>query len=640
VAEFFDSSSSPGVLVFADKKFFSLCKKKVKSMNFHRAEKLDDAVEILKKHKIDLIMLDVNCGVNKDAIPSLNVEDVDSSAREFLKFIRERRSELPVYLMETEENIIGDEERVSFSRQGCRGVITLDKKGKFAEELDLIAYVMHQQGGMEKLAKANKAIFFETAQRVCEDGKVAEIRLFDFSLSTITSAEDSKKFTSSISMPDISFESVIGAEEAKRELLYFVDYLKNPNKFLGTGVKAPRGVIFYGPPGTGKTMLAKAMAKEAGVPFIAAEGNQFLKTYLGDGPESVHKLFRVARKYAPSIIFIDEIDAIGKARTGGSSSSSGVEATLTAFLAEMDGFSNDSSKPVFILAATNFDVEPGSPKSLDSALMRRFDRRILIDLPNKAERIRYLKMRVAKNPALEISEGQIENIATRATGTSLASLESAIELALRSAIREKSYKVTDALFEEAFETFTLGEIKHWDESQLERTARHEAGHTLLCWLGGETPSYLTIVPRGNYGGYMQRAEREGKAIYTREEILGRIRISLGGRATEIVYYGEDDGCSTGASGDLAKATELARRYVCEYGMDESFGIAVVGENSSVGGPVSVLVREAVNRILNEQMEQTVKIVSENKEKIDALVSKLLEKNHMNGSEIEKLLGEE
>lgn len=303
----------------------------------------------------------------------------------------------------------------------------------------------------------------------------------------------------------------------------------------------------------------------------------------------------------------------------------------------MDGFVNDSSKPVFVLAATNFDVEPGKDKSLDPALMRRFDRRVYIDLPNKDDRIRFLKMKIEKNHALDISNTRIDNIAMRATGMSLAELDSVVELALRSAIREGSTSVNDAILEEAFETFNSGEVKKWDVSQLERVARHEAGHAFLCWLSGETPSYLTIVARGNHGGYMQHAEQEGKAIYTKDELLARIRTSLGGRAAEIAYYGERDGISTGASGDLASATNVAQQIVCTYGMDDEFGLAVVHGAVASNGTMSVEVRASVNRILKEQMSEAVKLISENKDKIDSLVEELMSKNHLNGSEIEQAI---
>lgn len=632
----FAAEGQTNVLVFAGEETVSLCKAKNPSVVFHGVQKLADAVGCMKSHEMDFVLLDMKYGAPAGSLASLNIEDVESPARDFYKFLREQGQSLPVYLLETRGAVLSDEEQISFLRQGVRGVLRLTKaKDSFGAQLDAIASDLHQQASMETLAKENKLVSFETAQSVSKNGKNAEIKLYDFQTVVAVDSEDAKNVLSAVSKPNVHFEDVIGAREAKKELTYFVEYLKNPKKYMGTGVKAPKGIVLYGPPGTGKTMLAKAMACEAGVTFIAAEGNQFLKKYVGEGSEKVHELFKTARKYAPSILFIDEIDAIAKERKGGENSGA-VEATLTAFLTEMDGFANDPSRPVFVLAATNFDVEPGSDKSLDPALMRRFDRRVYIDLPGKEDRIRFLKMKIARNPALDISEEQIDTIAMRSAGMSPAQLDSAVELALRSAIREGSTKVTDAILEDAFETFNGGEAKKWDISQLERVARHEAGHAFLCFDSGETPGYLTIVARGNHGGYMQHADREGKAIYTRDELLARIRTSLGGRAAEIAYYGERDGISTGASGDLVSATNMAKQIICTYGMDETFGLAVL--NPSVAdGVLSAEVIKAVNSILQTQLKEAVRILTENRGRVDALVNELMNKNHLTGAEIEKIL---
>ena len=572
--------------------------------------------------------------MDKNAICGLNIEDADSPTRDFLKNLWEKEQETPVYLLENNFHILSNEEKTSFNGQGIRGFLQMTGDDSFSQQITTILLGSHQQANMIKLARENKLVSFETAQNISENGENAEIRLFDFKMTVAVDSEDSDAILNSVTRPDICFKDVIGAGDAVKELSYFVGYLKNPKKYKGAGVKAPKGVLLYGPPGTGKTLLAKAMAAEADVPFIAAEGNQFLKRYVGEGPEAVHTLFKKARKYAPSILFIDEIDAIAKERRGASETSGGSEEILTAFLTEMDGFVNDASKPVFVLAATNFDVEPGGAKSLDPALMRRFDRRVYIGLPDKNDRKRFIQMKVGKNEALKISEKLIENIVLRSNGMSLAELDSVIELSLRSAIREGSTVVTDEIFEEAFETFNSGEVKKWDESQLERVARHESGHALICCLSGEIPSYLTVVARGNHGGYMQHAAQEGKAIYTKEELLGKIRTSMGGRAAEIVYYGETDGISTGARGDLASATSLAQKIVCTYGMDDDFGPAVVGTE----GPMSAEVRNAVNEILKEQMDEAIRLISENRDKIDALVEELMDKNHLDRTEIAKIVG--
>lgn len=636
ITELFIAEDKTNVLVFADLETVELCNVNASKFNLIGVQTVNEGINVMQNKNIDFVLLDLKYGASISTLESLNIEDVESPARDFFKFLKEKRAGLPVYLIEERGEGLNEEEKISFMRQGVRGVLRISKsKNAFAKELNTIAANLYQQSSMNRLAKENKLISFGTAQTVSKNGKNAEIKLFDFEMAVALDPEDAKSVLSSMSKPNVHFDDVIGARDAKKELKYFVEYLKNPKKYMGTGVKAPKGVILYGPPGTGKTMLAKAMACEAGVTFIAAEGNQFLKSLVGEGSKTVHDLFKTARKYAPSILFIDEIDAIAKERKGGANSGSYGEDTLTAFLTEMDGFANDPSKPVFVLAATNFDVEPGGDKSLDPALMRRFDRRVYIELPNKEERIQFLKNKVSKNKALDISELEIENIAMRAIGSSLAELDSIIELALRSAIRENSTVVTDSILEEAFETFNNGETKKWDSALLERVARHEAGHALLYWLGGETPSYLTVVARGNHGGYMQHAEQEGKAIYTKDELLSLIRTSLGGRAAEIVYYGERDGISTGAAGDLVSATNNAMRIVCSYGMDNDFGLAVV--NNTAAGNMSAEIMERVNSILSEQMVEAIRLITENKDKIDSLVEELMAKNYLNSTEIEQAI---
>ncbi|MBR4636500.1 MAG: AAA family ATPase, partial [Clostridia bacterium] len=390
-----------------------------------------------------------------------------------------------------------------------------------------------------------------------------------------------------------------------------------------------------GPLGTGKTMLAKAMANESDVTFISTEGNAFHKSYVGEGKDAVHDLFRTARKYAPSIVFVDEIEAIAMER-GSESASSGIEATTTAFLTEMDGFKNDPNKPVFVLAATNFDADGNSARKLDAAFMRRFDRRIYIDLPNREEREKYIRKQIKKRPLLQISDTKIESIVTRSTGMSLAQLESVIELALRMAIRDGDLKVTDSVFDEAFETFNGGESKKWNSDVLMRVARHEAGHAFICWRGGETPSYVTIVARADHGGYMRHDDAEDKPILTRAEVANLIRTSLGGRAAEIAYYGEEDGVSTGASSDLQSATYYALRMLCSYGMDKKHGLASVPIQTYLQNGMPDNILAAVNEILARELQEAIDIINEGKPYIDKLVDHLLAKDHISGAELNSL----
>lgn len=635
IQKLFTDTEKPEVLLVSSQQVAKRCQDSCTFASFVLAQNTSAAKKILQSHDIRFALIDI--GYKRRGKKSyLNIEDVESTARDIFWYIREQYGNLPIYILQSDDTRLNAEERTSFRRLGVRDVLTLtNDQQAFSETLQEASETLHQQNSMNELARSNKLISFETAQIISSGGKAAEIKLFDFEMAVAVDAEDKENILSSVSKPDVSFDQIIGAGDAKKELHYFVEYLKNPRRYLGTGVDTPKGVLLYGPPGTGKTMLAKATASESNVTFIAAEGNQFLKRYVGEGPEAIHELFRTARKYAPSILFIDEIDAIAKNRTGEDGNNSGD--ILTAFLTEMDGFKKDPSRPVFVLAATNFDVDPSGSRSLDAAFLRRFDRRILVDLPNQADRLQYIRMRMAGNPALTLSEDELTNIAVRSTGMSLADLASIIELALRSAIRDGDLKVTDEIFEESFETFSSGEAKHWDSAQLERVARHEAGHAFLCWESGETPSYLTIVARGKHGGYMQHDSNEGKAIYTKAELLARLRTSLGGRAAEIVYYGEEQGLSTGAGGDLQNATSIARSILCAYGMDREFGLSYIDAGAVRSGEMSTVVRIAVNQLLASEMQTAIKMISDNRKSIDALVSQLLTRNHLTGQEINQIL---
>ncbi len=634
ISDMFVNSQTPEVLIFADPAMQKACRAKLGSVICHTTDNIEQAKEILFNYDISLILCDVRCHMCGDNTEVLNAEDIRSVGRDFLSYVLGRYT-LPVYLLQEEKDQISNEEFLSFAKMGVRELLTVSaERNGFAKRVQTACDVAYQQNNMLKLARANKVLSYKTSQSIADRGETAEIHISDFKLNLATDTEDSKNILDNVSKPDLHFDDVIGAEDAKAELSYFVSYLKDPIKYLRRGVRAPKGVLLYGPPGTGKTLLAKAMAGESDVTFLTAEGNQFLKRFVGEGPDAVHALFRSARKYAPSILFIDEIDAIGKDRNSVGQNDNSAD-VLTAFLTEMDGFNTDTSKPVFVLAATNFDVEPGKGKSLDAALLRRFDRRIYVDLPNKDERRRFLEMKMAKNAGVELSAEQIENIAIRSTGMSLADLDSVFEMALRNAIRSEDGVIGDEAFEEAFETFHGGEKKQWSAETLTRTARHEAGHALLCWLSGEKPTYLTIVARGDHGGYMQHGDQEDKQLFLRSELLARIRTSLGGRAAETVYYGPEDGISTGASGDLYSATRLAEQMVCKFGMDEEVGLTYLDPGTS-GAACTEIVRARVKAILDGEMEKAVSLIETNRRAIDKMVDALLKKNHLREQEIDAI----
>lgn len=655
VRRLFTAEEKPEVLIFGADAFAARCETELKGYTFHRVTDADAAVKIAGDHDIRLVLLDVAehesafaAGpetVYENAMP-LTLTSIDAfdfapmtagavrDAGRLFRLLHERLPELPVYLLETPEFKIDRELEMDFVRAGARGKITAGDIGVFEEALRDICRALYMQQSAARMAAERKILSFETAPKLSADKTELTIRLREFALKRATAAEDAGSVLDEVEKPDLRFSDVIGASEAKDELQFFINYLKNPKKFAAQGLKPPKGVLLYGPPGTGKTMLAKAMAGESSVAFIPAAASTFVTKWQGSGPEAVRELFKRARRYAPAILFIDEIDAVGRKR-GESNSGHGEEMALNALLTEMDGFSVDPKRPVFVLAATNYDVEEGGGGMgvIDPALARRFDRRVLVDLPNTAEREELLRVLLKKNKTHVVSEEMIKRTAERSAGMSPANLTSVIELANRMAVKANK-PMDDAILDEAFELTRHGAKKDWGYEYLERVARHESGHAFLCYLGGHTPSYLTIVARGNHGGYMEHSQADMGPLSTRKELIDRIRTSLGGRAAEIVYYGPEEGISTGASGDLEQATRVATAMLTGYGMDDDFGLGVIDQKSALADPE---VRKRVNAILRREMEMTVSIIEQNRARIDRMVSALMQKNKLSGEEMEALL---
>jgi len=653
----FYSEEKPEILIYGDRDFAEKCRKRLKGYVIHDSRNTEEALEIAGEKNIRMVLLDVTeksvspeewmatvmDGLSSgifDSTGGFNYAPMAARALRdgirLLRTLRERLPEVPVYLLETKDFALDEELTMSLIRAGARGKISapVTDFSVFEDTMEDISRQLYMQSTAERLGAERKVLSFESAPSLSRNQKEVTIRLRDFALKRAPAGEDAGSVLDDAEKPDVRFSDVVGASEAKEELRFFISYLQNPKKFCAQGLKPPKGILLYGPPGTGKTMLARALAGESNTAFVPAAASSFVTKYQGSGPEAVRELFRRARRYAPAIIFIDEIDAIGRKR-GESNSAHGEEMALNALLTEMDGFSVDPRRPVFVMAATNFDVEEGKggPGVIDPALARRFDRRILVDLPNAEEREQLLNLLLKKYPDHEVTGGMIHRTAERAMGMSPAALTGVMESANRLAVRAGK-PLDDTALDEAYELARHGAKKDWGYEYLERVARHESGHAFLNYLGGNTPAYLTIVARGDHGGYMEHSAREAAPLSTREEMIHRIRTSLGGRAAEIAYYGADKGISTGPSGDLEQATRTAAAMLCAYGMDDDFGLAAMDLKDAVR---DVKVREKINEILRREMETTVEIIRQNKPRIDRMVNALMKKNKLTGEEMEELL---
>ena len=442
----------------------------------------------------------------------------------------------------------------------------------------------------------------------------------------------------------VTFQNVAGQDEAKESLQEVVDFLHNPEKYSGIGAKLPKGALLVGPPGTGKTLLAKAVAGEAGVPFFSLSGSAFVEMYVGVGASRVRDLFKQAQQMAPCIVFIDEIDAIGKTRDTAMGGNDEREQTLNQLLAEMDGF--DTNKGLLVLAATN------RPEVLDPALLRpgRFDRRIIVDKPDLKGRVDVLKVH-AKDVKMDESVN-LEEIALATSGAVGSDLANMINEAAINAVKNGRQVVSQKDLFEAVEVVLVGkEKKDRIMSAEERriVSYHEVGHALVTALQKNTEPVqkITIVPRtmGALGYVMQTPEEE-KFLNTKKELEAMIVVALGGRAAEEIVF---DTVTTGASNDIEQATKIARAMITQYGMSDRFGL--MGLESiqnryldgrpvlNCGEATASQIDEEVMRMLKSSYEEAKRLLSENRDAVDRIAAFLIEKETITGKEFMKIFRE-
>ena len=441
-----------------------------------------------------------------------------------------------------------------------------------------------------------------------------------------------------------TFKDVAGLTEEKEEVQELIDFLKSPKKFTSMGARIPKGVLLVGPPGTGKTLLARAVAGEAKVPFYYISGSDFVELFVGIGASRVRDMFKQAKMNAPCLIFIDEIDAVGRQRgTGLGGGHDEREQTLNQLLTEMDGFG--ANEGIIIIAATN------RPDVLDPALLRpgRFDRQVTVSLPDKDARIEILKVH-AKNKVLA-KNITLEYLAKRTPGFSGADLENLLNEAALLAVRRNKKEITMAEIDEATDRVLMGPAKvtkKYTDKEKKLVAFHEAGHAVMGLKldGANEVQKITIIPRGHAGGYTMMTPKEESFNYTKNELLESICGLLGGRVAEEVTFGE---VTTGAQDDFKKATKIARGMVTEYGMsslgpmmlEEPDGNTFLGrdytKNRNISDTVAHEIDEEMRSIINSCYEKTKKIISENKDLLSLIANTLLEEETITKEEIDYLV---
>jgi cell division protease FtsH len=443
----------------------------------------------------------------------------------------------------------------------------------------------------------------------------------------------------------VGYDDVAGLRNAKQDLQEIVQYLRDPQRFTALGAEIPKGLLLMGPPGTGKTLLARATAGEAGVPFFSISGSEFIEMFVGVGASRVRDMFDQAKKESPSIIFIDELDSIGRARgTGLGGGHDEREQTLNQILSEMDGF--ESHESVVVIAATN------RPDILDSALTRpgRFDRQITLDLPEKKDRLAILKIHSRKVPLAD--DANLETIASRTVGFAGADLRNLVNEAALLAGRNGKDKVGATEFEEASDKILLGaerEEKIGDEEK-KLIAYHEAGHALVAKLlpGTDPLQKVTIVARGRTLGATEQIPEADRHNLGKRYLMSRIAIALGGRASEQLVFEE---VTNGAAQDLKQVTQIARRMICQWGMSDKLGPATYNqgeEHAFLGRELSQqkdfsehtarMIDEEIQTIVRDMERRASGVLSDNREKLDKLAAALLEQETLSNGQVDAIIG--
>ncbi|ACL68819.1 ATP-dependent zinc metalloprotease FtsH [Halothermothrix orenii] len=444
----------------------------------------------------------------------------------------------------------------------------------------------------------------------------------------------------------VTFEDVANYEEVKEELQEVVEFLKNPDKFTRMGAKVPKGVLLVGPPGTGKTLLARAVAGEAGVPFFIISGSDFVEMFVGVGASRVRDLFEQGKKNAPCIIFIDELDAVGRQRGAGLGGGHDErEQTLNQLLVEMDGF--EPNEGIIVMAATN------RPDVLDPALLRpgRFDRQVVVDKPDVKGRMGILKIHLRNKPVAD--DVDVEVLAKRTPGFTGADMENLANEAAILAVRRRKNKITMEDFDDAIDKVIAGPAKKskvMSERERKLVAYHETGHALVGDLleHADRTHKISIVPRGRAGGMRWALPKEDKNFMSKQELLDQITVLLGGRASESIFL-ED--ISTGAQNDLERATKLARAMVTEYGMSEKLGPLTLGhkhdEQIFLGRDISrqrnyseeiaAEIDKEVSSIIEYCYQRAEKILQENTAKVERIVRELLDRETLDAEQLQKLI---
>lgn len=524
------------------------------------------------------------------------------------------------------ENKEVDEVVINFSDDKF---IFSDKKGQLYEtdnpmDDNFKKYLLENDINVSVIKVSPSALFFETFFVILRFGFIIFIFMYVLNKSGMKILD--KKETLVVNVPKITFDNIAGNTEIKQDMEFLVKFLKNPKKYHEMGAKLPKGVVLYGPPGTGKTLTAKAIAGEAGVPFFSVSGSDFVEMYVGLGAKRVRELFEEARKNAPCIIFIDEIDAIGTHR-GAHGTNSEKDQTINALLSELDGFSPRES--IIVIAATN------RIEDLDPALIRpgRFDKHIAVNLPDYEDRLEILKI-YAKDKKLS-EDVNLEELAKLTIGFSGAGLEALMNEAAIIAVNKEADKIRkedidDAYFKMVVKGHKKENRKKTDEEERKLVAYHEAGHALCAKLltDNSVPKVTIIPSTSGYGGVTFNIPNK-MGLLTKKEILNNIKVLYAGRAAEYILREDDNEITTGAAQDIKQATNYIKRYFSEFGMSEKFGMLGINDEK--------LITEEAIKLSKKLYGETLTFLMKNKDKLEKIAEELIIKETLSEEDLDRII---
>lgn len=616
------------VLFIGDPKKFPYLKNTA-GVEYNFAKSYEKALEILKKKDILFGIIDLYYGGSRSKSSFLSLDDIGSKGVNCFDKLRMQLTDVPLFLLDAPD--IDTEDKATFLQRGAREFINLGDDVKANQLVEKLARSIYMQNAVDRLASRGKILGFNSAQKLSKDGKKVEITFYDFyPRNNQTRRDFHLAFVDELQCKK-RFSDITGAASAKKELAYLTSYMQNPRKFVLEEGNPPKGVLLFGWKEAGKSALAKALAGESNAAFLSMNASLILAQDPANALSSIQQLFHAAKKCAPSVIFFEDLEKVIMEDNPLKDIISEV------LLDNIKRMNENIHRPVLFVGSMDWPYPSLNmiESKLNKDVLHNMEYKIFVNMPSREERKEYIRKALQELQLTEIEEKSIQNIAERTHFTSISSLKDFLIFAARR-VRKAPKDQQNLVFVGALDEFQQGEAREREEEKLLHTAYHEAGHAYLNWINGNEATFMTIVSRGNFGGYYMSKPDEKRSGMTKSELLGQIRMCLAGRGAELVFLGEKDGTGTGISSDLENATNLAVSMICYYGMDED-SLLSIEPSAVLQSPMGEKILTKASNMLQREMQNTIEILEKGKEAVRVLAEKVAANNYLTGEEIEAVL---